>query len=211
MKDEATDTGSLVGGMAVAVRPDDDSEVLVRAVIAGEPWAERELFERYAPMVHSTLRRCLGPLHDIDDLMQEVFLRVFDRVKTLRDYSAVRSFVYTIAIRVARTDIRRIRVRRRSETVDVDDVANYQAVSADPEARDALARVQIILDGMKTKHRIAFVLRHLDGLSVCDVARELDVSLATVNRWLSRAVLHINKEIGHDSRLGSLLDREGSA
>ena len=210
MNDDSADSGSGMsrGSGAVALRADDDSDAFVSAVISGEAWAERELFERYAPMVHSTLRRCLGPFHDIDDLMQEVFLRVFDRVKTLRDFTALRSFVYTIAVRVARTDIRRVRVRRRSETMDVDDMENYEGTSVDPEARDALARVQIILDGMKIKHRMAFVLRHLDGLSVFEVARQLDVSVATVNRWLSRAVQHITKEIGHDTRLGVLLEKE---
>jgi RNA polymerase sigma-70 factor (ECF subfamily) len=213
MNDDFFDQGTVRTSVALAMRSEGDVETddFVRAVIAGQTWAERKLFQQYAPMVHSTLRRCLGPASDIDDLMQEVFLRVFDRVKTLRDLSALRSFVYTIAVRVARTDIRRIRIRRRSEALDVQDVATFSAVSADPEARDTLTRVQASLDGMKTKHRIAFVLRHLDGLSVCEVARELEVSVATVNRWLSRAVQHIHKEIGRDTRLSSLLDKEGSA
>lgn len=211
MNDDSADSVISRAGSAMALRAADDSDAFVRAVIAGERWAERELFDRYLPMVHSTLRRCLGPIPDIDDLMQEVFLRVFDRVKTLRDSSALRSFVYSITVRVARSDIRRLRVRRRSESVDVEDIAGYEGVNADPEARDALVRVQAILDRMKTKHRIAFVLRHLDGMSVSDVAHELEVSVATVNRWLGRAVQHITKDIGHESGLATLLDKQGSA
>jgi RNA polymerase sigma-70 factor (ECF subfamily) len=57
--------------------PADSAEVaLARAVVAGEPWAEREVWERYAPMVHGVLRRALGPGHDFEDLLQDVFLRV---------------------------------------------------------------------------------------------------------------------------------------
>lgn len=212
MRDDPTQSRESPVSSDVSLLADDrDSDIFVRAVIAGEPWAEREMFRRYAPMVQATLWRCLGPMHDIDDLMQEVFLRVFDRVKTLRDFTALRSFVYTIAVRVARTDIRRVRIRRASEAVDMDDIANCEGISVDPEARDTLTHVQDILDGMKAQHRMAFVLRHVDGLSVGDVAVQLEVSVATVNRWLSRAAQHISREVDQDSRLVGALPEEGAS
>jgi RNA polymerase sigma-70 factor (ECF subfamily) len=190
---------------------DDSDGVFVRAVLAGESWAERELFDRYSSMVHGTLRRCLGPVHELDDLTQDVFLIVFGRVKTLRDFGALRSFIYSIAIRVGRTYIRRGWFRRRSDSVDLEHLESHEAVTSDPEARDLLTRVQSILDRMKAKHRLAFVMRHLDGHSVCEVSEELDVSIATVNRWLNRAAQHIEREIGRDDRLVVFLRNEGAS
>lgn len=202
---ETTDSRSIG---AVALKADENDEAFVRAVMDGENWAERELFDRFSSMVHATLRRCLGPVHELDDLTQDVFLIVFERVRTLRDFAALRSFIYSIAIRVGRTYIRRGWFRRRSDSVDLEHLESHEAVTSDPEARDLLSRVQGILDRMKAKHRLAFVMRHLDGHPVCEVAAELDVSVATVNRWLSRAALHIEKEIGRDERLAHFLEKE---
>ena len=185
-----------ISALSAAPAPESEqSPDFVGAVIAGERWAERELFERYVSLVQSTLGRCLGSCHDLDDLTQEVFLHVFGSVKTLQHHDALRSFVYTIALRVARTDIRRLRSRRRTEILDLDRSADFQAVNVDPEVRDALKRVQAILDGMASNYRRALELRYLDGLPATQVAHELRVSIPTVNRWLTRALGYLSAEI----------------
>lgn len=60
-----------------------DEDTLVRETLAGKRWAQKEVWCRFAPMVYGLLRRTLGSRHDHDDLMQEVFLRVFRRLHSL--------------------------------------------------------------------------------------------------------------------------------
>src|SRR4051794_25499185 len=91
--------------------PRSDAE-LVGAGAAGEPDAAALIWDRYASLVRGVLFRSLGPAGEIDDLTQDVFLRFFRQVKTLRDPSVLRSFLIGITLRVAGSELRRRRVRR---------------------------------------------------------------------------------------------------
>ncbi|HEY3594545.1 MAG TPA: sigma factor, partial [Polyangiaceae bacterium] len=66
----------LPGGPLV----EQDDAALARAMIADDPRAPRVAWHRFAPMVHRILKRTLGPGADVEDLVQEVFLCLYDRV-----------------------------------------------------------------------------------------------------------------------------------
>ena len=207
----------MTGGSAVrapGVASADDSNhpggeseeaELARRVIAGETSAQREIWERYAPMVHGVLRRALGPDHDFDDLLQDVFLRVFDRVSGLRAHGALRSFIYSVTIRVVRWEIRRAQSRRRQAAALLDQDAPT-AVTVDHETRDLLARVERVLGGMPRKERAVFVLVHVEGQGLTEIAAGLGISLSSAKRWLKRAVRRIEADIDKDAQLAVLLD-----
>src|SRR5262245_26767331 len=89
----------------------DDAE-LARAAAAGHSAAPGLVWDRFSSLVRGLLRQSLGPQNDVEDQVQEVFLRFFQQVDTLRDPSALRSFLVGITIRVAGTELRRRRVRR---------------------------------------------------------------------------------------------------
>ncbi|HVV17079.1 MAG TPA: sigma-70 family RNA polymerase sigma factor [Polyangia bacterium] len=187
---------------------DPDDAPLGQAVVAGEAWAQRQVWEQYAPMVDGVLRRALGPGHDFDDLLQDVFLRVFDRVSGLRDPTALRSFIYSVTIRVVRWEIRRAQSRRRRrQAAALLGRERQHAVTADPEARDLLARVQVILDAMPAEERAVFVLRHVEDQELSEIAQGLEISLSTAKRWLQRGVRRIEKGVDMGSRLSQLLRR----
>ena len=61
-----------------------DDATLARALIGRSPAAPRVAWKRFAPMVRRILRRSLGPEGDIEDVVQDVFLCLFERVPTLR-------------------------------------------------------------------------------------------------------------------------------
>ncbi|HEY5285204.1 MAG TPA: sigma-70 family RNA polymerase sigma factor [Polyangia bacterium] len=191
-----------------------DDETLVRETLAGKRWAQQEVWYRFAPMVHGLLRRSLNSRHDCDDLMQEVFLRVFRRLHSLQNLSALRSFIYSVAVRVVSEEIRHYYVfkRAREQLVLIAHATTVQS-GANFEAREALGRIQTLLDGMKDKHRAVFVLRHVEGMDLHEIATGLDISLATVKRYLVKAMRTIEHVVSRDTGLqaslaGVLLARE---
>jgi RNA polymerase sigma-70 factor (ECF subfamily) len=187
-------------------RSADSAEVaLARAVMAGEPWAEREVWERYAPMVHGVLRRALGPGHDFEDLLQDVFLRVYGRVRGLREPSALRSFIYSVTIRVVRWEIRRAQSRRRRQAAALEQRDGLEMVTADPETRDLVVRAQAVLDGLPPRERAIFVLRHVEGKELAEIAEGLGISLSTAKRWLKHAVTRIDAGMHRDGRLSRMV------
>jgi len=172
-----------------------DDALLVRAALVGQVWAQREIWFRFSPMVYGLLRRALGPQHDHEDLTQEVFLRVFRQLHTLEKLGAVRSFVFSVAVRVVSEEVRRFAWRRR--------IAEQWPVSPEPrtcspadfEAREMMTRVQHTLDRMRDRHRAVFILRFVEGMDLRDIALGLGISRASVKRYLAKALATIQKSV----------------
>ena len=78
------------------------------------------------------------------------------------------------------------------------------------EGREALDRFYKILDRLSPKHRSAFVLRYVEGLDLADVAEALDISLATIKRWLPRISKRVFSQAERDPLLSPYITRDGS-
>jgi RNA polymerase sigma-70 factor, ECF subfamily len=180
---------------------DVEDDTLARAGMAGQDWAQREIWYRFAPMVFALLRRSLGARHDPEDLLQEVFLRVFGRLSTLANPGALRSFIYSFALRVVSEEMRRHRIRSRLNAIFLHPVAEPSVPPRDFESRELLSRVQAVLDGMSDRHRAVFVLRRLEGMELAEIAAHLELSLATVKRDLDKANTHVSRAIHRDDHL----------
>jgi RNA polymerase sigma-70 factor, ECF subfamily len=197
-----TSGGGIVGD---SIWPQGDEESLVRQTLAGKRWAQREVWYRYSPMVYRMLRRALGPQHDHEDLMQEIFLRVFRRLHSLEKFSALRSFVFSVAFRVVSKDIRHFRKLGRTKSDLLHISREIDDAAADFEMRDVLLRIQGILDRLKDKHRAVFVLRHVEGMDLFEIALGLGISLASVKRYLAKAVRYVELSVARDGDLAASL------
>jgi RNA polymerase sigma-70 factor (ECF subfamily) len=188
---------------------EQDDAALARALMGDDPGAPRVAWQRFAPMVHRILKRTLGPTADVEDLVQEVFLCLFDRVKTLREPKALKAFVIAIAAMTVRAELRRRRTRRMFWL----EVANSPPppVHPDPEGRQALKHFYQILDRLGDQDRTAFVLRFMEEMELTDVASALQTSLSTTKRRLARVWQRVALLADRDPALShylSSLDRE---
>ena len=127
--------GHLAARAALA---DSDDATLARALIARDPRAPRVLWQRFAPMVFRMLRRTLGADHDLDNLAQEVFLCVFEKVRALREPKALKAFVISVTSLTMRHELRRRWVRRWVRLSGKTDAAELEIVTPDTDAREAL-------------------------------------------------------------------------
>jgi RNA polymerase sigma-70 factor (ECF subfamily) len=113
----------------------------------------------------------------------------------------LRSFVYSVAIRVLSEEIRHFYVVQRARDKLVLITDTRESSGTDFESRDTLLRIQRILDGLKDKHRAVFVLRHVEGMDLGEIATGLDISLATVKRYLLKAMRAIERAAVSDQGL----------
>jgi RNA polymerase sigma-70 factor (ECF subfamily) len=182
---------------------------LVAAFVRAEDWASAAIWERFAPMVQRILYRGVGPGHDVDDLVQEAFLRLFRKLPSLRDGDALKSFVVAVTTRVLQTELRGRWLKRWLGLSDDGRVPDAAAPGVDLDAREALGRFYRLLDGLGPKQRAAFTLRYIEGLELTEVAAGVGVSLATIKRWLPRVTKRIYKQAERDPLLKAYLSLHG--
>jgi len=180
------DRGARLLVLPGAALDESDDADLARALIARDPQAPRALWRRYAPMVFRMLRRALGPGHYVEDLSQEVFLCVFEKVTTLREPKALKAFVISITVLTTRSELRRLWVRRWIRLSGKTDPTGKAVVHLDTDAREALSRFYGVLDRVNAQDRTLFVLRFMEGLGLVEVAAAAGLSLATTKRRLAR-------------------------
>ena len=183
-----------------------------------DPWSERELvsgllardpraavltWRRFAPRIYSVVSRAMGPGVDAEDVTQDVFLRVFSRVHTLKDPDAFGAFVLSVALRVVKWQLRRRRVRRIMHLTEDGRMPVTQTPGLDAEGRQALERFYAILDTLPVQERTVFALRHVEGMDLQEIAGAVGKSLATIKRQLQRASAQVEARIAADGSLAA--------
>jgi len=171
---------------------------LARALIDGTSHAAEAAWERYSPLVHRIVSRAIGPDAEVEDVTQEIFYRLFSRIRTLRKPEALRSFVISFAIRIVKWELRRRRARRWLTLSETGDVPDEQLMVMDAENRYALRRLYGLLDRLSTRERLVLVLRHVEGMTLEEIASAMDLSLATVKRGLRRASARVSQMVDAD-------------
>ncbi len=192
-------------GAPSAADPSPTSAELLRDLQARRPAAERLLVETHAPRVERILLRVLGDLRNLEDLSQEVFVRVFARIDDVREPDALKAFVTAVTVFVAREAIRKRRRHRWLAFFASEDVPEV-GIGDDPDAREGVLAFYRALDVLDTEERLAFTLRFVEGLELAAVASACGVSLATIKRRLGRAEAAFVARCKEDDVLASWLE-----
>ena|SRR5688572_8320673 len=183
----------------------DSDAALVAALRAGDPRAELAAWNRFAVGVDQTLRRLMGPGPDREDLLQEVFIRFFRRIGTVREPAAVRGFLTGICIHVVRGEIARRRRKRWLSLTSTGDIPDAAGHAPDLDGREAVTRYYALLDKLSGKDRSLFVARTIEGLTLEEVAAAHDVSVSTAQRHINRASKRIALLVRRDSVLATFV------
>lgn len=186
---------------------------LARRAADGDRAAQRELFHAQKQSVHHTLFRILGSNRELEDLLQDAFLEIFRALPSFRGDSTLSRWCQTIATRTAYLSIS----RRKPPAVDLEVVQDI-VPHGDPDAhrvahaREAARRLYAAMDRLDPKHRIAFALAVIDGLSLAEVAQLTDSSTVAVKTRVWRARRELFKRAKKDPVLaGYLADLGGEA
>jgi RNA polymerase sigma-70 factor (ECF subfamily) len=156
--------------------------------------------------VHHTLFRILGQNRDLEDLLQDAFLEIFRALPSFRGDSSLARWCQTIATRTAYLAIS----RRKPPAVELELVEDALA-DGDPDAarvahaRQAARRLYSSLERLDPKHRIAFALAVIDGLSLAEVAELTESSVVAVKTRVWRARREVMKRAAKDPILSSYL------
>jgi RNA polymerase sigma-70 factor (ECF subfamily) len=191
------------------VQPDDAA--ILRGLADGELWARAAFFDRYAARVERIVRKALGfEMHvDFADVVQEAFAEALSSVAHVRDAQALPAWMKMIAARAAYKTMRTRRARRWLRFLEPELVPEVTVEGIEPELLEAHRRTYQVLNRLPADERLAFALRHIEGMELTEVADACEVSLSTIKRRLARAEQRFVKAAAQDEVLSEWLKEGG--
>ena len=171
-------------------------DVLITLFQSGEEEVFRILVDRYAQRVRNLIYSIFNESAVVDDIAQEVFIRVYEALPKFRFESSFYTWLYRITVNKSRDELRKRKARRFFSLHAMLDSSNAELQSKIrvlPEDDSTKELVNKGLQQLPEKFRIPIVLKDIDGLSYEEMAEILQCEVGTVKSRLSRARAMLRK------------------
>jgi len=182
--------------MAVQIRADDSG--LVARMQRRDPQALAELYDRYGGVTYSLILRVVRDTGIAEDLVQETFMRVWNRVN---GFDAQKGSIGPWLLAVARNraiDYLRSAVGRDRNAVEYEETDHpslYRDMEKDILASDKARKVKSAIDKLPANYRQVIELAYFEGLSQTEMAARMGQPLGTVKTWVRTALKNLRDEL----------------
>jgi RNA polymerase sigma-70 factor (ECF subfamily) len=179
-----------VGTPLTSARPNDSTDDVALAA-AGDVRAFERLYRAHLPRVHGLVRRMTAG-RDADELTQDVFVRVWQKLSSFRGESAFGTWLHRLAANVV---IERFRTEatRRQRHIDGEDI--FDTLPALPRSGDLSMDIDGALEHLPDGAREIFVLHDVEGYKHHEIADLLGISPGTSKAQLHRARMMLRKQL----------------
>ncbi|HEV8130167.1 MAG TPA: sigma-70 family RNA polymerase sigma factor [Acidobacteriota bacterium] len=194
---------------ALNVGPERE-RILVQRMKQGNQTALEELIQKYGGKVYYLALQYTRNPQDAEEVLQDVFLKVFRKIDSFRDAERLSPWLYKIAVNTALMKLREQRKRRAlvsledwmpAGSTDTPENTGFQLADWSPNAENSLIRketrqlVRSAIEKLPEIYRTVVQLRDVDGFSLGEVSEILAISIPAVKSRLHRGRLIIHKTI----------------
>ena len=169
----------------------DIDSVLIEKVKNGNEGAFNFLVNKYYPRVYASLFSFTKSKEDSEDLAQQTFLKVWQQIKTFRGDSAFFTWVYRIAINLAKNYVvssgyKKQKVNTSIESAEID-VSSYEDIESLLIHKQSLNEIKDFINTMPESLKTAFTLRESEGKSYEEISTITQTPIGTVRSRIFRA------------------------
>jgi len=176
---------------------------LIEQLKLGDETAFKTIVEQWKDMVYNTILGIVQNETEAEDLAQDVFIKVFEKISTFKGDSKFSTWLYRIATTTALDHLRSKKRKKRfgflqslgggnDEKDSIPDF-NHPGVSLDNKERAAVLFKAI--ESLPENQKTAYTLHKLEGLSYRDVSEVLNTTVSAVESLMSRANQNLRKEL----------------
>ncbi len=164
-------------------------DALIMLFQSGEQAVFRYLVERYQEKVRNIIYSIFNDTDLVDDISQEIFIKVYQALPKFRFESSFYTWVYRISVNKCRDELRKKKVKRFfsfhsfEKTTNLK-IENFAVTTFDDE--NILGVIEDSLKKIPEKFRMPIILKDIDGMSYDEIAEVLDCEVGTVKSRLSR-------------------------
>ena len=174
--------------------------VLIQRILAGDETAFESLIRKYRKQIHAHAWRKTGDFHIAEDITQDTFLQVYQKLDTLDDPTRFSGWLYAIVNRLCIAWFRKNRIRTESlEETDISEIeteAYSQYVAAENAKTNAEAQrdlVQKLLTKLKESDRQIITLHYFQEMTYSEIGSYLGISESSIKSRLHRARQRLKK------------------
>jgi RNA polymerase sigma-70 factor (ECF subfamily) len=172
-----------------------DEADLIRRCLAGEPGADRALYDAHVDRVYRLAWRLADGDADLaQDFTQEAFVRAFGRLAEFRGEAALATWLHAITVSVALNGMRRVRRWRERET-DLEAVPHVAATNGREAEPDLKTKLRAAIRRLPDKYRVVFLMYDVEGYTHEEIGAALDMPSGTSKARLSRARAKLREEL----------------
>jgi RNA polymerase sigma-70 factor, ECF subfamily len=186
------------GLLQVLLRFKDDAD-LARRLKAREPQAMAELYDRYGRIAFSLIYRVVRNSGVAEDLVQETFLRVWNRAQSFdQQRGSLGPWILTVARNRAIDYLRSIDGRMALGSLELDRLENPAVFSAFDDSAltiDRSRQLKTAFEKLSPNQRAVIELAYFEGLSQTEMAERMKQPLGTVKTWVRTALKALREEL----------------
>jgi len=155
-----------------------------------------ELFNHYYPRLYDFSKSFLKLEQGIDDIIQEVFIRIWQNRKNIKDPTTFHSYIFTITRNLLLNELRS-RLNHKNLKVEVRklSIAQEYAGFDHVQYKDLKNRVYELIGELPERQKEIFVLSRTEGLSHKEIASKLQITTKTVEYHISLAIKYLKQKI----------------
>lgn len=161
----------------------NERELLTRAQ-AGDPVAERAIYDTHVDRVYRLAFRLAGDAELAKEFTQDAFIRAFERLGTFRGDSALSTWLHAITVSVALNGLRKVRRLKREVQLE-----HAESLGSDRPRSDPLLRQRLdeAIDKLPTGYRTVFLMHDVQGFTHEEIGAALGIEVGTSKAQLFRA------------------------
>ena len=168
----------------------NDSE-LIEKVKNGNEGAFNFLMNKYYPRVYASLLSFTKSKEDSEDIAQQTFLKVWQQISTFRGDSAFFTWVYRIAINLAKNYVASSSYKKQRMNTSIEDgeieIRSYEDSELNLIHEESMKDIQNFINTLPESLKTAFTLREKDGLSYEEISKITETPIGTVRSRIFRA------------------------
>ncbi len=176
---------------------------LILMLKAGDTSAFKLLIELYGNKVINTCYRFLLVKEDAEDIAQEVFIEVFQSIKSFREESKLSTWIYRIAITRSLDEIKKRNRKKRISSIGkilhLDEVAHWIAGGTMPDKYlqevEKMNEIMQALNTLPESQRVAFTLSKIDGFTNSEIAETMNTTTIAIESLIYRAKKKLSNEL----------------
>ena len=173
-----------------------ESELII-GLKKNDHYSFQKIFERYSKPLFQFSLRYLKSKEAAEDVVQEVFIKIWNNRKSIKTDTSFQSYLFTIALNTIRKHFNKLsKLNKIKHDILIDFSKNKFGFDDNPDYQSLLDKLNELINRMPEKRRQVFIKKKIEEKSLKEIAKELSITTKTVEYHITEAMKFLKQEFG---------------